>query len=710
MRTNHVLLLLCVSLLAWESSTYADEISRCATSVFEPQRKKVEDDDNRIHISSDKFEAHKSNRFSAEGNISVQTPTQYFEADKATYLKDKNSIQAESNINFREGNIELRADELQLDLTNNTGTAKSTRYQLIEEDARGRAEKIAFEDNIVQLDNTTYTTCADGEEQWQLKAESITLNHAQNEGVAYNTRLEIMGTPILYLPYISFPLAGRKTGFLAPSPAYSSTNGFDLSVPYYLNLAPNYDMTLTPRFIENRGGQLSTEFRYLQKNFNTSLGYEYLPYDTKTKTDRSFAVATFEAKATKNTKILGNFAQVSDTEYFHDLSSTLNTVNKTQISRDLRSTTLSNSWQLNTLFQDFQILDGAQEPYRRLPQISLGTQHQGYGLTFKTRSEYSYFNRSSNDIIQRMIFQPELSVPIEKMAGFFIPSITLQASIHRSEKEQTVNHKFYNWLFRTDSGLFFERKVAKGLQTLEPRLGYVYIPNKKQSEIPLIDSSILDINSEQLFAANRYGGYDRVGGDNRISWALSSRLLTADGNEKYKVSFTQAHYLQDLTSHIPGEKRVDAGDTISAINLYTRLGKTLSSSAQAMKYSTEHDIHKGNVALRYFDNQELFEIAYRVREKQIEQISGLGILNISQSWRIAGRWLYSLKTEQTQEALLGLEYNNCCWSVRFLARSYNTDLDTAMKTSFGLQIELKGLARFGNNVDKQFSDEVLGNL
>ena len=702
-------LLSCAVLICITPLAYAEQPSHCVVPVYEPKRKIVDENDNRIHISSDQVTSQAFNRFTAEGNITVQTPTRYFEADSATYTKDQQTIEAQNNIRYREKNVELHADELRLNLATNSGEAKNTRYQLIKEEARGKAGDITFENNIIQLENTTYTTCADGEQQWQLKAESITLNQAENEGIARNTRLEISGTPVLYLPYISFPLAGRKTGFLAPSPAYSSTDGFDLALPYYLNLAPNYDMTLTPRYIEKRGAQLSTEFRYLHKAFETTLGYETLPGDTQTDSDRTFSMMTFDSRAIKNTLVEAEFAHVSDNDYFRDLSSTLNTVNQTQLSRFVSTKTQGQSWQLTTLVQDYQILDGNQEPYRRLPQISLSTTHKHSAIALKTLSQYSYFNRSKNDRIQRAVFQPKLSLPVEKMAGFFIPSITFQASAYQLEnnsQEQT----FHNWLFRTDSGLFFERQLASGVQTLEPRLGYVYVPKKDQAEYPLIDSQVLDINAEQLFSANRYGGLDRVGGDNRITWAITSRLFDASGSEKHRVSYAQAHYLQDLTRHIASEKDINKGDYISALNVNTRLNKVISTSAQAVKISSEDKLHKTNLGLRYFNERDVLEFGYRKRDEQIEQLSGLGILSINSSWRIAGRWLYSLKFDQTQEALVGLEYNNCCWSVRFMARGYNTDANSDMKTSVGLQIELKGLARFGNNVEKQFSDEVLGNL
>jgi len=669
----------------------------------------IPEGDTRVHILGDNFRAEQFNEFSVQGNVNVRTGIHSIEAEQAQYNRNENQIKAQGQIRYRENNVDINGQSLTLDLVNKNGTAEQTQYKLIKENARGEAGKINFRENHIELHDASYTTCPDGENQWRLKAKSIVLKQAENEGIARHTRLEIMSVPILYLPYISFPLAGRKTGFLPPSPAYSSSDGFELSLPYYLNLAPNYDLSLTPRYIETRGILMGSEFRYLQPKHSGEFGIEYLPDDRRAERDRLYGTVNLRARAFENTNFALNYAHISDQEYFHDLSTSLNSVNTTQLSRNITMTTSGERWRFNGLLQDYQILGDGPEPYRRLPQLDFGYQQQLIGLSGAFQSQYTYFRKNDQDKVQRLLLQPSISAPIQDIAGYFEPSLSLHYADYRQESANN-QQDFYNWLFKSEAGVFLERDAFQGIQTLEPRLAYIYVPYKDQSDLPRIDSGVKSLNIEQLFASNRYSGGDRVGDDNRVTFSLTSRLLSASGNEHWSIQYAHARFLADHKINLPGERTMESGDSINALSLKSQITTYLSGNAQLYTYSIDNNKpNKSSVGLKYQKNNQNLEIDYRFRDGSVEQASGLGIINLNPQWRLAGRWLYSLKHQQTQEALLGLEYNTCCWSLRFATRRYFTSADEEMKTSFGLQIELKGLARIGSSVDKEFSDEVFGN-
>ncbi len=673
-----------------------------------------------IYVSADQLTAKQSNQFEISGNVSIKNNRHSIKADKAQYNRTKNQLSAQGNITYREESLLIKSDNLNLNLASNAGNAENTRYTLPNLNINGTAGEITFKDEQVKLEESTYSTCPDegkGKEKakaWQVRAKVIELHPEKNEIIARDMRLEIANIPVIYLPYISLPLKGRKSGFLAPQPGYSSDKGYDVAIPYYLNLKPNYDLAVTPRAIETRGAQISGEFRYLQKKTSGSVGAEILPDDKQTQTTRSYINLSHRSQLSDNSSYEIDYSQVSDKAYFSNLGTALNTVNRSNLNRRFLSETRGENWLFNTTIQDFQMLDQNQEPYRRIPQFDLRAFGKAGFIQWQSNTQYSYFQKNNQDYIHRALLLPEVSLPIKRQYGYFTPSLGLRAALYQSSMPENNKQRLINWQFNTKTGLFFERETESAFQTLTPELQYSYIPYKNQNSLPIIDTDVLYFDIEQLFTQNRYSGYDRLGDQNRLSWSLSADYTRNDREKPlFYAKFAQAKYLADQQTRLVGEKQIRKNELVSAAIIKSNFSNTLSGKIQGYHFLGDKRLNNGNVSLNYKKTQEQVELSYRYVDQSIKQVSVIGVLDVASRWRIASRWLYSLNSERTREALLGLEYNSCCWAIRLMGRQYTTlnagTNETNLRTSVGLQIELKGLTKIGSNLDKQFSDEVFGN-
>jgi len=670
-------------------------------------------EDDNLYLSADNVLTTHAIVFDIDGSVSIQTGQQSIETDKAQYNRQRHRLTAQGNISYKGNSIFIESDSLDVDLKTNTGIANNTRYYLPEQGSNGVASKILFKDSEVKLEDSTYTTCTENKKAWQIRAKSIELHPQKNEGIARNMRLEIVDVPVLYLPYISFPLEGRKSGFLAPRPRYSSNDGIDIAIPYYFNLKPNYDLSLTPRLIKNRGTQMAAEFRYLQKKSSGTLAVEILPGDTQARTDRSLLSFNQQSQINKSTRYEVEYTQVSDKRYFANLGTELNTLNRANLSRVFRSETRGQNWLFNTTVQDYQMLDNNVEPYRLLPQLNLDTMGNIGLLHWQNTSQYSYFQKNAENYIHRAIVSPSLSMPLKRQYGYFVPTVGMRAALYQSSNATAAttptDKTFVNWQFNSKTGLFFERSTATAYQTLSPELQYTYIPYKDQSQLPLIDTGSLNYDIDQLFTINRYSGNDRLGDENRLSWSVNTNYSQVNmANPLFSATVAQALYLSDYQIRIGSEKIIQKNDVVNAASIKAQLSSSISGKAQAYYFLGEKRVNNGNMSINYKHTNEQVEIGYRYRDQLVEQASVVGILNLSSKWRVASRWLYSLNSKRTREALLGLEYNSCCWAIRFMGRQYASPDSATLRTSVGLQIELKGLTRIGSSLDKQFSDEVFG--
>jgi LPS-assembly protein len=437
-------------------------------------------------------------------------------ADSARYDQDSGEFSAEGNIEFRDPVTWVKGNAARYNATTGLFSIEGAVYELYTIPARGTAERIALEESRqLSLTNVTYTTCAAGKDDWLLRANSISVNRDTGTGTARNARLEFKGVPILYAPYLTYPVDNRrKSGLLLPDVGNSDQRGIDFALPYYFNLAPNYDATLTPHYMSRRGLQAMGEFRYLYGGTSGAINGEFLPNDDVTDENRSLVSWFNQSKLPAGWRGTVDATDVSDSTYYEDLSSGLAATSQTHVRRRLDFEMFNESWFARLRLEDYETLDEAivpeDEPYRMVPQLSIAGSWPDapLGLEPGITSEVTYFDRSIGVTGLRTHFLPEVSLPLELGPVLIEPSVGFDYTFYNLQdvtpgEEDSPDRSVP--LYSVDLRTVLERVWGNGgkwLQTIEPRAQYVHIPFEDQSELPVFDTIEPDFNSSSCFAGN----------------------------------------------------------------------------------------------------------------------------------------------------------------------------------------------------------------
>jgi LPS-assembly protein len=658
-------------------------------------------------------------RFS--GGVIAQRGAQVLRAENLVYRKTDDETEASGDVTLWDPHFVVHGHQAKL-FGEDRGEAWETEYWLTERRGRGRAEEVLKLDrDRAQLKETTYTTCDPGAEAWRLRSRETTLDFSENTGEAWGVTLYLADVPVLYTPYLNFPLGdGRKSGFLIPRLGYSNSTGLDLAIPYYWNMAPNYDATLTPRVMSKRGLMLESEFRYLTQTSRGQVGWEYLPNDESFDGERSFVSLTHTTRFTPRLNLNLLYQEASDIHYFEDLGSNLSLSSVTHLPRSARLSYRATLGKQNYLTQlaltDYQSLSANPRAtqYARLPQLTLRKlgREQNRKLNYNLSGEYVYFQRDWD--LPESIRNPEgsrvdarfgLSYPLRYAAGFFVPKASFQATRYTLDgllpAEGSGDFSRTLPILSADAGLFFEREFEWGgrslLQTLEPRVFYLYVPYRDQRKIPLFDTSEYDFSFGQLFREDRFSGPDRVGDDHRLSLAVSSRFMgRRDAVQHLRLSLGQIIYLRDRQVGL-GTKAPESEDTSELVaEVAAQLTKEWSLLHTLQWQPEDGETHKSTVRLRYRPKPgQSVSLAYRYRQASFEQTDLSWQWPINPRWSMLGRWNYALRENKNLESFLGLQYESCCYAVRAVARRYLRNLQGDYQSAVFFQVELKGLGGLG---------------
>lgn len=666
----------------------------------------------------------KSGQSTFTGGVLVQRGEQVLKAPIVTYDRNKDSIDANSEFTFWSNEFIMQGTKLQLQ--KDRGTMGEASYWLLNRRARGYSEKIMMESkDKVTLENATYTTCDPRKEIWNLQANQVTLDKTTDTGTAYHVRIHFGGWPIAYVPYLSFPISdARKSGFLEPNIGSSDETGTEISLPYYFNLAPNYDATLTPRMMSRRGILFKTEFRYLTSHTEGKMEAEYLPHDQSFGDDRASVAFQHRGPLAPQWFSDINLNYVSDPRYFEELGNNISVSSITHLERRADITYLGQGWNLLSRIHTFQTLDRnpTNRPYQRLPQLSLNTTLPEGNRQFNTqvRAEWVHFERDTNVVSgptgNRLDLKTFLSYPWRTPGTFFIPKLSLRYTLYNldhTENQETPDRLLFT--FSTDSGLFFERDTqlleTPLLHTLEPRLFYRYTPYRNQMALPVFDTAKYNLSFGQLFREDSFNGPDRVDDSHQITLALTSRLLgTETGLEYLRASLGQAYYFRDRRVTLPSEPQELDGSSSLIAEMATQITKNWTSAAtwhwNPHKNMTEHTV----LRTRYHpDEDRIINLSYRLRASILEQTDMSWYWPLGNRWKVLGRWNYSLPDQTTLETFGGLEYNSCCWAVRGIVRRYLNNIDGSdYLNGFFLQFELKGLGGVGKKAETFLEQRIPG--
>ncbi|WP_328984450.1 LPS-assembly protein LptD [Thiorhodovibrio winogradskyi] len=672
------------------------------------------------------------------GGVHLERGSQAIVTETLRLEHDTGQVTAPSQSYLAYPGIRLIGRDLQVNLDNESGRITGVSYRFSgETNLRGQAERIEIASpELMHLQRVRYhTSCKPDNKAWSIHARKLDLDKVTGRGKARDVHLRIADIPVLYTPYLSFPIDDRrKSGFLVPMIGNSDQNGFDITLPYYWNIAPNMDATLFPRYMSKRGAMLGGEFRYLTPRDQGTISGQLIPSDSAYD-NRSRGSLHIEQSGRfwQRWATSIDYNRVSDDDYLDDLGTSLD---ETSVRHLLQSGTLSyagNGWSLTGLIQTYQTLDSSSSTYGRLPQVLLTLPRFdfGPGLNATLHTQYDYFHHDSLVNGHRFVLFPRLNWPLRRSYGHLIPSLGVHLSQYQLEDQEegfpdAPSHAIPT--FDLDGQLVFERPIkwlgSRALQTLEPRLFYLYTPYQDQSETPVFDSSELGFNYSNLFRTNRFTGLDRIGDANQLTLGLTSRTLgQSNGEEFLRASIGRMFYFADRRVQISDSEDIQPGSPyageIAAKLLDHWNGRV---SLEWDPQATEEDAatdgtawNKRTFELEYRNpnNDRLLNLAYR-----FNQDSDYEDTDLSFRWPISeggtelvGRWLYSMKQQHTMEAIAGLEFGQCCWRLRLLGQYLinDRDSDTATgSTSVMVQLELAGLGRIGDSIGEFLAPRISG--
>ena len=657
------------------------------------------------------------------GGVLLQRGDKQAGAETANYDPTTGTFLLEGNVRYQDRGT--RVDSDLAEFTYDTGNVRfeGAEFSLGSSNARGAADALEInEEGTLQLDGVSYTTCPPDSNDWLIEAKDIDLDTRAGVGVARGMKLRFQGIPILYAPYLSFPIGdARKSGLLAPEIGSTQRGGSEIRMPYYFNLAPNYDATVTPHLMTDRGLQMQTQFRYLTNSMNGKVSADYFGSDNEFNDSRSFLGLEHQMLFASGWRNRINFSEVSDSQYFEDLGGSLSSSSITHLNRTLNFDYYTQHLSFFGQVQDYQTIDDAiapeDEPYRRVPQLLASGfwPDQWLGLALGFDSELVNFDRDVGVTGWRMNVAPEIALPIARAGWFVTPSVVLdhtRYALSNTAPGQSSSPDRTLPIASLDTGFTLERtmKNTSRLQTIEPRLLYVHVPFEDQSDLPVFDTITPDLNLIQLYRKNRYLGVDRIADTDQVSLGITSRILdTSTGRELVSATIGQTRYFSDSKVTLPGQSFVstESSDYIAEVsfllnqNMNFDLGHQWGESGDGTTQSEARFQYRPS-------SNKILNLAYRFRRDSLEQGDLSLSWPVSSNWNVVGRYNYSFRDNEALEQFFGIEYDSCCWGLRLVARRHISTRDGTQDSSIGLQLVLKGMASVGTAADKILERGILG--
>lgn len=630
---------------------------------------------------------------------------------------------------------------------------------------------------LINLSQATYTTCSPRNQVWMMSGTHMRLNRNTGLGHAKNIVLRFYKVPIAYFPYLRFPIDNRRvSGFLLPDFIHSERQGTRIGVPFYWNMASNYDMTITPYYNTERGFQISDLFRYLTRNGHGRLYLSYLPYDQAFKDFRRDTINQYsnipaadlyldKLRGMQNDRAFGSFNgeeqwnddwhtnyhlnYVTDPYYFHDVPTRYTFNNPNQLLNELDLQYQGMHWNFLSMVEAYQTLhlidqyyQPAYDQFMRLPELDANGFYPNLwkNLSFSVSTQavdFQYegaFPTRTPDIPVpvggRFHARPGLSYDEVWRAGYIEPQMYVDATSYANRFETTTGGVSRSAFDKTrvlpivdvDTGLYFDRNFDFGhtdyIQTLEPRLFYLYVPYENQDEYPDFDTQLLPFSFNQLFSVNRFTGFDRLDNANQMSLGLTSRILNSDsGEEKIRLGLGFIYYIQDPKVDLPGVTLEH--ETLSPLvgDLTYDINRLWSYNASmAWDFHNEH-VNNAGTSLRYQDmGNRIFTFGYNYvfdegdnlvgQSNSTNQIFSGVSMPFLNHWTGFGFAEYNFSGEYPESYFAGLQYDSCCWALRFVFNRRFTGRDANSTSShiinqydnvYYVQLQLKGLASVGNN-------------
>lgn len=693
------------------------------------------------------------------GDVHLEQGNRSADAARVTLDHGTRDAMLSGGVQIIEPGLVMRGERAEVNLDTRAARVEDVQFVLLDSALRGRSDSVARDTaGDLYMDRGTFTRCEPGNRNWRVSARSVEVEEGEVFGTARHAVLRVREVPVLYTPYMRFPVSDeRQSGWLFPNFGYSETDGIDVSLPYYFNLAPNYDATLMPRYIAERGEGLEGEFRHLSGWQETTLRGGFLYRDERfdgeldredfdrllaageiggdfEPEDRWLYAIDHEGRIGRVTTRI-DYTAVSDRDYFRDLGSDLGVSSEIELERRGEIRYASGGLFMNLWAQRFQRLDeGRIDPYQRLPQLDVGYTRRLLGpLEGSLGASFVSFDRDNDDLTgvnaivgNRLHVEPRLRLPLSAPWGF----LTFTGGYRYTgydlrDVPDTVDEDPVRriGMGSAHGGLFFDRPLrlfgADLVQTLEPQVYYLYQAFSDQSALPRFDASVLTFGYSQLFRDNRFTGIDRIGDANQAAVGVTTRFVDArSGREYVRASLGEIVYFRDrrvTLAGAPGEAESRSSSALAG-ELSARLPGAWSLTGTVVWDPHENQVDEGAVALQYRrDNRHIFNAGYRKRVQGDIAQSDLSLYwPVSRHFGVIARWNYDFDSGRTIEGFGGIEYNDCCWQIRVMARRFldsptGRDLDLVeADNGVFLQVVFKGLAGVGGKVESMLQRGIRG--
>ncbi|MDZ7812459.1 MAG: LPS assembly protein LptD [Ideonella sp.] len=683
----------------------------------------------------------------ATGEVTLSQGDLVLTTDALSVQHASQLVVAKGRVMVRRGADRFSGSEAQVKLKTREGVLKDSVFDFARTGAGGQAKEIEFfSDRRLTAQAASYSSCRREEElepDWVLSADKLSLDFENNEGRAEGATLRFLGVPILYAPVLSFPSTdARKSGWLPPTVNVDNRSGIDLSLPYYFNLAPNYDLMLTPGFLARRGLSVQAEFRYLSAQDQGQLAAHWLPDDRAAQRSRGSLDFSHSGQGFGGLRYDLALQRATDDDYWKDFSRVLPSPMQRLLPQDIKfqrqwtSASQALRWDSYARAQSWQVLQSSTDeivpPYQRLPQVGLRLAGDAPGgVQVHLEAEYNRFvlaDRPATDTRpdgQRLHLQAEVQRRWDEGWAWFSPALRLNAASYKIEAlaaQPAFERRRWVPTASVDSGLRLERSAQwlgePLLQTLEPRLHYVYTPFREQADLPLFDTAPRDFNELSIYADNAFTGVDRISDAHQLTLGATSRLIDPQtGAERLRLGAAQ-RYLFDAQRLTP--------DGLSTANRFSDLLLYGSGTPAphwridgTLQFNTDTERFARSITSVRWQPKPFHTLAatYRFARDLNEQIDVAG------QWPLyhaadrpggcqgalygVGRANYSLRDRRLTDSLLGLEWDAGCWIGRIAVERTSTGRSEAT-TRWMLQLELVGLSRLGPSPIKVLKDNIPG--
>ena len=749
----------------------ADLASQCMLGVPSYDRPLVKGDTNElpVTINADDAKGNYPDDAVFSGNVDIMQGNSRLQADEVQLHQKEapgepepiRTVDALGNVHYDDNQVILKGPKGWANLNTKDTNVWEGDYQMVGRQGRGKADlmKQRGENRYTILDNGSFTSCLPGADTWSVVGSEIIHDREEQVAEIWNARFKVGPVPIFYSPYLQLPVGDkRRSGFLIPNAKYTTKNYFEFYLPYYWNIAPNMDATITPHYMHRRGNIMwENEFRYLSQAGAGLMELDYLPsdkvYEDEHPNDDNSRRWLFywqhSGVMDQVWRFNIDYTKVSDPSYFNDFDNKYGSSTDGYATQKFSVGYAVQNFDATLSTKQFQVFDdNSGNSYAAEPQLDVNYYHNDLG-PFDTRiygQAVHFLNTNSNmPEATRLHLEPTINLPLSNNWG----SLNTEAKLLATHYQQTNLDWYTNKLadsvnrvmpqFKVDGKMVFERDMnllAPGFtQTLEPRAQYLYVPYRDQSDIYNFDSSLLQFDYSGLFRDRTYGGLDRIASANQVTTGVTSRIYDENAVERFNVSVGQIYYFSESRTgddHIKWEKDDDKGSLVWAGDTYWRISERWGVRG-GVQYDTRLDnVATSNASIEYRRDQDrLVQLNYRYASpeyiqatlprystseqynKGISQVGGVASWPFADRWSIVGAYYFDTNVNKPADSMLGVQYSSCCYAIRVgyerKLNGWDNDKQHAVYDDvIGFNIELRGLSsNYGLGTQEMLRSNIL---